>query len=53
MAAAVSGAEAVKVLIPTATCGVRIAGAEELRLEEQLHRAVEQALKELGNGQAV
>ncbi len=44
MAAAVSGSEAVKILIPTSTCGVYVAGTEELRLEDYLHRAVERAL---------
>ncbi len=39
MAAAVSGSEAVKILIPTSTCGVFVAGTEELRLEEYLRRA--------------
>ena len=43
MAAAVSGSEAVKILIPTSTCGVYVAGTEELRLEEYLRRAVDQA----------
>ena len=44
MAAAVSGAEAVKILIPTSTCGVCVAGTEDLRLEEYLHQAVDRAL---------
>ena len=44
MAAAVSGSKAVKVLIPTSTCGVYVAGTEELRLEEHLARAVERAV---------
>ncbi len=43
MAAAVSGAAAVKILIPTSTCGVYVAGTEELRLEDYLRLAVEQA----------
>ena len=47
MAAAVSGAGAVKILIPSASCGVYVAGVEELRLEDYLHRAVELALREL------
>lgn len=47
VAAAVSGSEAVKILIPSSTCGVRVAGTEECRLEEYLRRAVELALKEL------
>lgn len=48
MASAVSGAEAVKILIPSNTCGVQVAGAEELRLEESLRHAVELARKALG-----
>ena len=44
MAAAVSGSEAVKVLIPTTTCGVCVAGTEELRLEEYLRQAADRAL---------
>nr|WP_325211758.1 DUF3842 family protein [uncultured Oscillibacter sp.] len=47
MAAAVSGSGAVKILIPSSSCGVRVAGAEELRLEEYLRRAVELAAGEL------
>lgn len=47
MAAAVSGSGAVKILIPSSSCGVRLAGTEECRLEEYLRRAVELALKEL------
>ena len=43
MASAVSGSPAVKILIPTSTCGVYVAGTEELRLEDYLNRAVEQA----------
>ena len=48
MAAAVSGAGAVKILIPSASCGVLVAGTEDCRLEEYLRRAAEQAVKELG-----
>ena len=44
-AAAVSGAQAVKILIPSATCGTRIAGVEECRLEDYLKRAVDLALR--------
>ena len=44
MAAAVSGSEAVKVLIPTTPCGVYVAGTEELRLEEYLRQAADRAL---------
>ena len=47
MAAAVSGAECVKVLIPSPTCGALIAGTEDCRLEEYLRRAVDLALREL------
>ena len=47
MAAAVSGSEAVKVLIPSSTCGVHGAGTEDCRLDEYLRRAVELALREL------
>lgn len=48
MAAAVSGAGAVKILIPSASCGVYVAGTEEYRLEEYIRRAVELAERELG-----
>lgn len=44
MAAAVSGAAAAKILIPTSTCGVYVAGTEELRLEDYLRLAAERAL---------
>ena len=47
MAAAVSGSQAVKILIPTSTCGVFVAGTEQLRLEEYLRRAVELAKGEM------
>nr|WP_326166017.1 DUF3842 family protein [uncultured Oscillibacter sp.] len=47
MAAAVSGSGAVKILIPSASCGVHIAGTEECRLEEYIRRAVELAVREL------
>lgn len=47
MAAAVSGASARKILIPSNTCGVLIAGTEEYRLEEYLRRAVELARREM------
>ena len=45
MASAVSGSEAVKILIPTATCGIFVAGTEDLRLEEYLRRAVDRAVE--------
>lgn len=44
MAAAVSGSRAVKILIPTTTCGVYVAGTEDLRLEEYLRQAADRAL---------
>ena len=47
MAAAVSGSPAVKILIPSSTCGVYVAGTEDCRLEEYLRRAVELALQAL------
>lgn len=47
VASAVSGAECVKILIPSPTCGALIAGTEDCRLEEYLRRAVELALQEL------
>lgn len=46
-ASAVSGAECVKILIPSPTCGTLIAGTEDCRLEEYLRQAVELALQEL------
>lgn len=49
MAAAVSGCEAVKILIPSSTCGIHVAGTEDCRMEEYLQRAAELALKELGH----
>ena len=48
MAAAVSGSEAVKILIPSSSCGVYVAGVEERRLEEYLCQAAELAARELG-----
>lgn len=48
MAAAVSGSGAVKILIPSSSCGVYVAGVEECRLEEYLRRAAELAVRELG-----
>lgn len=47
MAAAVSGAQAVKILIPSSSCGVHVAGSEGIRLEEALHRAAGLAEREL------
>ena len=46
-ASAVSGAECVKILIPSPTCGTLIAGTEDCRLEGYLRRAGELALQEL------
>lgn len=48
MAAAVSGAECPKILIPSNACGVYVAGTEERRLEEYLRAAVERARTALG-----
>lgn len=47
MAAAVSGADVPKILIPSSTCGIFIAGTTDCRLDEYLDRAVELALREL------
>ena len=47
IAVAVSSAEAPKILRPSSTCGIHIAGTEDYRLEQYLRRAVEQALLEL------
>ena len=47
MAAAVSGSDAVKILIPSTTCGIHVAGTENCRLDEYLRRAIEQAEKVL------
>ena len=47
MAAAVSGSDAVKILIPSTTCGIHVAGTENCRLNENLRRAIEQAEKVL------
>ncbi len=43
MAAAVSGAECPKVLIPSNACGVTVAGTRELKLEEYIRLAAERA----------
>ena len=48
LANGVSGSGAVKILIPSASCGVYVAGVEECRLEEYLRRAADLAAKELG-----
>ena len=47
MAQAVSSSEAIKILIPSSSCGVRIAGAEDCKLEDALGRAVRLALEEI------
>ena len=47
MAAAVSGSGAVKILIPSASCGVYVAGTEECRPDEYISQAVDLAAKEL------
>ena len=47
MASAVSGAEAPKILIPSSTCGIFVAGTEDRRLDEYLQRAAELAVREL------
>ncbi len=43
MAAAVSGADCPKVLIPSNACGITVAGTQELKLEEYIRLAVERA----------
>ena len=47
MASAVSGAEAPKILIPSSTCGIFVAGTEDRRIDEYLQRAAELAVREL------
>jgi len=47
MAAAISGSDAVKILIPSNACNVYVAGTKDCRLEEYLRSAVEQTLKVL------
>ena len=47
MAAAVSGLDGVKILIPSSTCGVHVAGTEGLKLDEYLRRAADRAVEEL------
>lgn len=47
MAVAVSGASAVKILIPSSSCGIRVAGAEDCKLDEYLRRAVQAAVQAL------
>ena len=45
MSASISGARAHKVLIPSSTCGIHVAGSEGLRLDDCLHRAAETAVR--------
>ena len=45
MAAAVSGSEAKKLLIPSQSCNVYITGVGEQRLEEHIHDAVNHAME--------
>ena len=47
MAAAVSGAPAAKILIPSSSCGVLVAGVEDCKLDEALRRAVKAAAQVL------
>lgn len=47
MAEAISGAEAQKILIPSSTCGIHVAGTENCRLDEYLRRAVQILLQVL------
>lgn len=47
MSAAVSGADGVKILIPSPTCGAVIAGTQSCRLEDYLNKAVDLALGEM------
>ena len=47
MAAAVSGSRAVKILIPSSSCGILVAGSEDCRLEDALSRAAALVQKEI------
>lgn len=47
MAAAVSGSDAVKILVPSSTCGVYVAGTGEHKLDEYLRLAADRALEAL------
>lgn len=47
MAAAVSGSDAKKILIPSTSCGVMVTGTEHRKLEDHLHQAVELVRREL------
>lgn len=48
MAHAVSAAPGRKILIPSSSCGILVAGATGLKLEEALQSAVELCLREVG-----
>lgn len=48
MAAAVSAAPGRKILIPSSSCGILVAGATALKLEEALQSAVALCLQEVG-----
>lgn len=45
MSTAISGADAEKILIPSSSCGIHVAGTEDCRLEEYLRRAVQTVLQ--------
>ncbi len=47
VASAVSGAEGVKILIPSHACGTLVAGTETMKLEDYLRHAVELAVREM------
>lgn len=48
MAAAVSAAPGRKILIPSSSCGILVAGATGVKLEDALRSAVELCLQEVG-----
>ncbi len=50
MATAVSGAQAEKILIPSSSCGIRIAGAAAVRLEDAIQDAIQLAIQEITGG---
>lgn len=47
MAVAVSGSDAVKIIIPSSNCDIYVAGTESCRLDEYLRRAVEMVQQQL------
>ena len=47
MSVAISGSEAVKVLIPASGCGIFVAGTQDCRLDEYLQNAVALTLRAL------